>query len=89
MGKENEKLVVKSKLNPIKNTLVVESDVMGSKNTGKEKEIQELARQGVCDIKPCCCDECYPCPYERIVEARKLAEVKKLEKPKKKPSPCE
>merc|ERR1712136_580702 len=31
---------------------------------------------GVCDIKPCCCDECYPCDYELIAEAQKLAEAK-------------
>ena len=53
-----------------------------STNTAKAREIEELARQGVCDIKPCCCDDCYPCPYERIAEARELAEAKKLEKPK-------
>merc|ERR1712112_490040 len=53
-----------------------------STNTEKAREIEELARQGVCDIKPCCCDDCYPCDYERISEARELAEAKKLEKPK-------
>merc|ERR1712136_405153 len=31
---------------------------------------------GVCDIKPCCCDDCYPCDYELIAEAQKLAEAK-------------
>ena len=40
----------------------------------KEQQIEELKRQGVCDIKPCCCGDCYPCPYERIAEARKRAE---------------
>ena len=55
-----------------------------SNNTAKAREIEELARQGICDIKPCCCDDCYPCDYERISEARELAEAKKLEKPKQK-----
>ena len=56
-----------------------------STDTTKRQEIEELARQGVCDIKPCCCGDCYPCPYERIAEARELAEVKRQEEPIKIP----
>jgi len=44
--------------------------------TIKAQKIGELTKQGVCDIKPCCCDECYPCDYELIAEAQKLAEAK-------------
>ena len=54
-----------------------------STDTTKRREIEELARQGVCDIKPCCCDECYPCPYERIAEARELARAKTVEEQQK------
>merc|ERR1712224_277461 len=47
-----------------------------SNRTIKAQKIGELSRQGICDIKPCCCDDCYPCDYELIAEAQKLAEVK-------------
>ena len=62
-----------------------------STNTAKAREIEELARQGICDIKPCCCDDCYPCDYERIAEAKELAKAKKVEGPKQIPSklPCQ
>ena len=58
-----------------------------STNTAEAREIEELARQGVCDIKPCCCGDCYPCPYERIAEARELVEAKRQEKPQILPGP--
>ena len=41
IGKENEKLVVQSKLNPIKNTMVVESDVIRAKDSTKIGEIAD------------------------------------------------
>ena len=44
----------------------------------KAQEVEELTRQGICDIKPCCCDACYPCKYERIAEARKIIEASKV-----------
>jgi len=47
-----------------------------SNRTIKAQKIEELTKQGVCDIKPCCCDDCYPCDYELIAEAQKLAEAK-------------
>merc|ERR1719167_451601 len=42
--------------------------------TIKAQDIEKLTRQGVCDIKPCCCGDCYPCPYERIPELQKIIE---------------
>jgi len=57
-----------------------------STNTAKARKIEELARQGICDIKPCCCDDCYPCDYERIAEAKELAKAKKVEGPKQIPN---
>jgi len=54
-----------------------------SSNAARALEIEELGRQGICEIKPCCCDECYPCSYERIAEARTLAEAKNRKKPEK------
>ena len=51
-----------------------------SSNAARALEIEELGRQGICEIKPCCCDECYPCSDERIAEARTLAEAKNLKK---------
>ena len=44
----------------------------------RKQEIEELTRQGVCDEKPCCCGSCYPCPYERIAELRKIVEASKV-----------
>ena len=52
---------------------------MSIKNS-KAREIEELARQGICDIKPCCCDSCYPCEYERIEEAKEIANAKSHER---------
>ena len=52
--------------------------ILEKNNSTKAQEIEELKRQGVCDIKPCCCDECYPCPYERIAELRKIVEASKV-----------
>merc|ERR1719430_119944 len=46
-------------------------------HTIKAQEIDELKRQGICDIKPCCCDSCYPCDYERIAKARTIADAMK------------
>jgi len=57
-----------------------------STNTSRAREIEELARQGICDIKPCCCDDCYPCSYERIAEAKELAKAKKIERPEQIPT---
>ena len=47
-----------------------------SNRTLKAQKIEELSRQGVCDIKPCCCEDCYPCDYELIAKAQKLADAK-------------
>lgn len=61
-----------------------------SNNDAKAHEIEELARQGICDIKPCCCDSCYPCDYEEIFGTKNLPEAKFNEKPQdpRGPSSC-
>jgi len=61
-----------------------------SNNTAKAREIEELARQGICDIKPCCCDSCYPCDYAKIFETKNRPEAKFNEKPQdpRGPSSC-
>ena len=61
-----------------------------SNNDAKAHEIEELARQGICDIKPCCCDSCYPCDYEKIFGTKNLPEPKFNNKPQdpRGPSSC-
>ena len=44
----------------------------------KTRVIERLSRQGVCDEKPCCCGDCYPCPYELIPELQKIIEEGKV-----------
>jgi len=43
----------------------------------RKQEIEQLKRDNICDIKPCCCDSCYPCDYEVIAKLRKIAEERK------------
>ena len=43
----------------------------------RQREIEQLNRENICDIKPCCCDTCYPCPDHVIAELRKIAEERK------------
>ena len=43
----------------------------------RQREIEQLNRENICDIKPCCCDSCYPCDYEVIAKLRKIAEERK------------
>jgi len=48
----------------------------------RQREIEQLNRENICDIKPCCCDTCYPCPDHVIAELRKIAEERKAPKTK-------
>jgi len=43
----------------------------------RRQEIEELRQNDICEIKPCCCDSCYPCDYELLAELRKIAEERK------------
>jgi len=53
----------------------------------RQREIEQLNRENICDIKPCCCDTCYPCPDHVIAELRKIAEERKAPQTKPKPMP--
>jgi len=55
----------------------------------RQREIEQLNRENICDIKPCCCDTCYPCPDHVIAELRKIAEERKAPKTKIVPTPRE
>jgi len=53
----------------------------------RKREIEQLNRENICDIKPCCCDTCYPCPDHVIAELRKIAEERKSPDTRPKPMP--
>merc|ERR1712124_61000 len=57
-----------------------DDDVVREPNNDDEirrQEIEELRQNDICEIKPCCCDSCYPCDYELLAELRKIAEERK------------
>merc|ERR1712055_1024484 len=55
----------------------------------RKREIEQLNRQNICDIKPCCCDSCYPCADHIIAELRKIVEERKARETKIVPTPRE
>ena len=60
--------------------VAVDDDVVREPNNDDEirrQEIEELRRNDICEIRPCCCDSCYPCDYELLAELRKIAEERK------------
>merc|ERR1712212_438092 len=60
--------------------VAVDDDVVREPNNDDEirrQEIEELRQNDICEIKPCCCDSCYPCDYELLAELRKIAEERK------------
>merc|ERR1712124_162656 len=60
--------------------VAVDDDVVREPNNDDEirrQEIEELRQNDICEIKPCCCDCCYPCDYELLAELRKIAEERK------------
>merc|ERR1712124_122763 len=66
--------------------VAVDDDVVREPNNDDEirrQEIEELRQNDICEIKPCCCDSCYPCDYELLAELRKIAEERKASQQQK------
>merc|ERR1712055_561144 len=60
--------------------VAVDDDVVREPNNDdkiRRQEIEKLRQNDICEIKPCCCDSCYPCDYELLAELRKIAEERK------------
>ena len=70
--------------------VAVDDDVVREPNNDDEirrQEIEELRRNDICEIRPCCCDSCYPCDYELLAELRKIAEERKAAEQQKAVTP--
>ena len=70
--------------------VAVDDDVVREPNNDDEirrQEIEELRRNDICEIRPCCCDSCYPCDYELLAELRKIAEERKATEQQKAVTP--